>query len=182
MNYNRLVAVFYKYLNVAKYKKKGQVVGDSDVKPENYLGVLEIENVKAEDIPEQGNAEISGETHDAPEPQGESSVAKVINQYIGDESLSFKERVRLANLAEQGINRAIPVIHIKKTEKQENPQSNNVNGLARMDVYQSTDDCIRILHHDYDKEAACKFIGVDDITLDMLIDNFKLTFKRIWIH
>jgi len=136
ISYNRLVAVFNKFLKVSNVIKESRVIGVIKELENNELGVLELEE-------SEKNIMLGLQVSQHTKSIEIDTEAVQLSKYNGDDSLSFRERVNLTREA-----------HIRKEQR------------------------LSVLNYEYDRVDACNKIGIDDVTLDMLLENFGITYEK----
>ncbi len=187
LSYNDLVMKFYDYLQVSKTKKKGLLLGQIKEEPLEGQGVMNKDEVAALEF-----QQVSDETLGKRSGKGQKGLSEIKGTsskpvtypektYFGDDNLSFKERVEVATARRKNgpdtplEQEAEPAIKARGTVKGEAPKSST---QVTNQVPKEAQEILAINTFDYERESACKYIGVDQVTLDMLLDNFSLTYTK----
>jgi len=160
ISYNRLVALFFKYLKRSAFERKGNVVGELKEFEMNEHGVMVDEELEKQLIVIELEKKVLLDKENKEQEQRE----KADLDFKKRGTLSFKERVKL---------------NIKKNEEK-------VIKKKKFVSFEDDDQDSNLIHSDilrlnpvsYNKELACQRIGIDEITLEMLLDNFRMTYQK----
>jgi len=193
VEYTKLIALFYKYLKISKDKHRNFVIGGAKELKDNSKGVL-VDEYKSKSTLNPLKDHVNQLAKEL------KPVSRVRKEYNGDDSLSFKERVE-ASAKKKQETRLKAAIDQYKTKDEEpkvdlktklttidnfsrkNKVTNEpVKLMARGTFLEPTESkgnqLITIIDYNYDRATACKYIGVDELTLDMLLDNFALSYRK----
>lgn len=192
ISYNRLVALFHKYLKRTMVERKGTVVGELKKVVINDKGVL-VDEEKEEAI-----AKKRLELQEIEKKLNfEQKVSLVETEFHGDESLSFKERVELSS-SHKKTNEDIQKVRDKKAETEtvskpvkkrlvsldgygeEVKMTRKKDLISKKEILENeiANSKLIIKKSPYNKALSCQRIGIDELTLEMLLDNFGLTYQK----
>lgn len=162
---NRLIGVFARYLPRTTEKVEGHVIGEVKHDEDKSQGIVFVNEIHDLNPLGEGVKENDGESkEDITSTLAEELDSKEIKQneegvLKSDESvkeLSFKERVMLE---------ASERLSEKKLSE---------NWLSSKPM----DNVLSVKLIPYNRSVAMTGIGIDEITLDMLLENFSLTYKK----